>query len=172
MLNKKGFTLIELITTIGILALISLIAIPSVINLTNKNKKNVYIKDAKRFISLVEYESRNNKNIRDSLSIHCQTEERYTYGGVILDQIDHSDIITSPEEKEYSGFVVKIDDNVEQTKEEKGEYYVCLTDGDKTVIGSLTQLNGDESNNFVYSNANCDIERKDNMINKKFCNLN
>ena len=64
MLNKKGFTLVELLATIGILALISLIAIPSVINLTNKNKKGMYIKDAKRFISLVEYESRKRKNIR------------------------------------------------------------------------------------------------------------
>lgn len=172
MLNKKGFTLVELLATIGILALISLIAIPSVINLTNKNKQNVYIKDAKRFISLVEYESRKSENIKNSLSIHCQTEERYTYGGVILDQIDHSDIITSPQEKKYSGFVVKIDDNVEIEQQEKGEYYVCLTDGETTVIGSLTQLNSDESNNYVYKNTNCDIERIDNMINKKFCNLN
>lgn len=170
MLNKKGFTLVELLATIGILALISLIAIPSVINLTNKNKKGMYIKDAKRFISLVEYESRKRKNIRESLSIKCQEVDHYTYGGVFLDEIDHSDIITSPEGKEYYGFVVKIGDIVGH-EEDKGEYYVCLTDGVKTVIGSLTQLNGDESNNYVYNDANCDIGRTDNKINQKFCNL-
>ena len=168
MLNKKGFTLVELLATIGILALISLIAIPSVINLTNKNKKGMYVKDAKRFISLVEYESRKRKNIRESLSIKCQEVDHYTYGGVFLDEIDHSDIITSPEGKEYFGFVVKIGDIVGH-KDEKGEYYVCLTDGVKTVIGSLTQLNGDESNNYVYNDANCDIGRTDNKINEKFC---
>jgi len=57
-MNKKGFTLVELLGVIVILGIIMLVAIPNIASLTQKNKKNTYIVDAKKMVSLVQYELR------------------------------------------------------------------------------------------------------------------
>ncbi len=66
MKNKKGFTLIEILCVIAILAVITTIASSSIINLTNKSKENLYctklelIKSAaKSYGSSYEYELNN-----------------------------------------------------------------------------------------------------------------
>ena len=57
-MNRKGFTLIELMGVIVILSIIMLIAIPNVTSTLEKTKKDAYIADAKKFVSLVQYELR------------------------------------------------------------------------------------------------------------------
>ena len=57
-MNSKGFTLIELMGVIVILSIIMLIAIPNVTSTLEKTKKDSYIADAKKFVSLVQYEVR------------------------------------------------------------------------------------------------------------------
>ncbi len=54
MKNEKGFTLIELIAVVVILAVIMLIAVPNVVSTINKNKKESFIEDAKKFKAAVE----------------------------------------------------------------------------------------------------------------------
>ena len=54
-MNKKGFTLVELLAVIAIMALIAGVAIPNVVNMLDKGKKEDYIKDAKAIISKVKY---------------------------------------------------------------------------------------------------------------------
>lgn len=54
MKNEKGFTLIELIAVVVILAVIMLIAVPNVVSTINKNKKETFIEDAKKFKAAVE----------------------------------------------------------------------------------------------------------------------
>jgi len=54
MKNEKGFTLIELIAVVVILAVIMLIAVPNVVTTINKNKKETFIEDAKKFKAAVE----------------------------------------------------------------------------------------------------------------------
>ena len=46
-MNKKGFTLVELLGVLIILSIIMLIAVPNVISILDKNKKNFFIADAK-----------------------------------------------------------------------------------------------------------------------------
>ena len=41
-MNKKGFTLVELIAVVALVALIALIALPNVLNLQKKNKDKEY----------------------------------------------------------------------------------------------------------------------------------
>ena len=41
-MNKKGFTLVELLTVIAILAIILLIAAPTILNVLEKAKKNIF----------------------------------------------------------------------------------------------------------------------------------
>ena len=62
-MNKKGFTLIELLATIAILALLMLVAVPNVMSTIDKNKQDTYIEDAKRMITLAEYEVRSDTSI-------------------------------------------------------------------------------------------------------------
>ncbi len=61
-MNKKGFTLVELLGVVVILSIIMLIAIPNVTSVLEKNKRDTYIADAKKLISQAKYEI-NNSNI-------------------------------------------------------------------------------------------------------------
>ena len=57
-MNRKGFTLIELLGVIVILSILMLIAIPNISATLERSKRDQYIVDAKKMISLVEYEIR------------------------------------------------------------------------------------------------------------------
>lgn len=69
--NRKGFTLIELLATIAILALIMMLAVPNVMNTIDKNKRNTYVEDAKKMITLAEYQIRSDTSIELPTSGHC-----------------------------------------------------------------------------------------------------
>lgn len=56
--NKKGFTLIELLAVIIILGVIVTIAIPNIVSTLDKNKRDTFIKDAKRAVTSAEYTMR------------------------------------------------------------------------------------------------------------------
>ena len=54
-MKEKGFTLIELLGVIVILSLVMLIAIPNITSTLERSKKEQYLTDATKFVSLVEY---------------------------------------------------------------------------------------------------------------------
>ena len=58
--NEKGFTLVELLATMAILATLMLIAIPNVIGIVQRNKNKTYIEDAKKLETLAAYKVRSN----------------------------------------------------------------------------------------------------------------
>lgn len=62
-MNRKGFTLVELIATIAILGIIMTIAIPNVLSIIEKNKQEDFIESAKLLISEAEYKVRGDSNI-------------------------------------------------------------------------------------------------------------
>lgn len=64
-MNKKGFTLVELLSVIALLAIIMLLAIPNIISIIEKGKKQAFLDDAKKFISLVEYQVNKNNSETD-----------------------------------------------------------------------------------------------------------
>ena len=53
--NNKGFTLIELIAVVTIMAIIALLATPNIISMIDNGKKEQYVSDAKEFISKATY---------------------------------------------------------------------------------------------------------------------
>lgn len=54
-MNKKGFTLIELIAVVVIMSIIAVIATPNVINMMDTGNNKKYISDASNFISKAKY---------------------------------------------------------------------------------------------------------------------
>ena len=50
-MNKKGFTLVELLASLVILALLMGVAVPNVVGTIRKQRKNTYVEDAKRLVS-------------------------------------------------------------------------------------------------------------------------
>ena len=66
-MNKKGFTLVELLATMAILAIISVIAVPNVIKIMSDNKKEKVINDAVSVIALAKYEVAGDSDLRGSL---------------------------------------------------------------------------------------------------------
>ena len=92
-MNKKGFTLIELLITILILAIIMLVAVPNVMSTIDKNKQSTYVEDAKRMITLAEYEFRRNTNIALPTNGNCTV--------ILLRALDLSDFSEGPEGGDY-----------------------------------------------------------------------
>lgn len=63
MMNKKAFTLVELLAVVVILGVIMMIAIPNTVSLIDKNKMTTYIENAKTFVSLVETKIQTDKSL-------------------------------------------------------------------------------------------------------------
>ena len=100
-MKKNGFTLIELLATILILSLLMLVAVPNVMSTIDKNKQDTYIEDAKRMVTLTEYEIRRNTNIELPTSGNCIV--------VKLNALDTSSLEEAPEGGVYdynNSFVV------------------------------------------------------------------
>ena len=62
-MNKKGFTLTELIATIVILGVLMTVAIPNVLSIIERNKALNMVEDAKKLITEVEYEIKRDTTI-------------------------------------------------------------------------------------------------------------
>ncbi len=84
-MNKKGFTLVELLAVIAIIALISLIAIPNIVGLSDGIKKDQMLDDAKKLISLAKYHVNKDYDIRNSGNYTFSLSELNTNGDIKLD---------------------------------------------------------------------------------------
>ena len=65
-MNKKGFTLIELIAVVVIMSIIAIIATPNIINMIDKGKKDQYVSNAKEFLSKATYMYKQDKYRNDT----------------------------------------------------------------------------------------------------------
>lgn len=90
-MNKKGFTLIELIVVVGIIGVILLFALPNITSTLERNKKDEMINDAKDAIEKAKNYLLTHKECSDKL----KDTETFVY--ICLDTIDSSnDIKDSP----------------------------------------------------------------------------
>ena len=115
-MNKKGFTLVELLATMAILGIIMLIAVPNVISIIDNNKRTTYIEDAKRLVALAETKFRSDESMsRPAGSSDCLI--------INLNDLDKSNLSEAPENGTYD-----IDDSYVVIKFESNSYtyYVQL----------------------------------------------
>lgn len=138
-MNKKAFTLIELLATLTILGIIMLVAVPNTVSLFEKNKKDAFISDAKRLVALAEAEIRND----DSIDV--------SYGGFIVfsfSYLDDGSFESDPDNKPYdsaNSFVVVYKRG--NATSYQFDYYVQLI-GSKRGL-DLTLSKGIEPSNVV-----------------------
>lgn len=150
-MNKKGFTLVELLASLAILAIIMLVAIPSTINVLDRSKKQKYIADAKKMITLAEAYIRGHEDIN------------YPTGNQIvvlyLSRLNDGTFDEDPDGNKYS------EDHsfVTITYKQQGtnylyEYNVKLIGtgpkGNRGVrLSNLTELNSDKKYDYVIKNV-------------------
>lgn len=121
-MNKKGFTLVELLGVITILSIIMLIAIPNVTSVLDKNKRENYLADAKKLITQAEYE------IRSSNIVKPETGQIFK---ITLAYLGTSDVSKDPDGNKYdttNSYVVVV------RKNGYLEYYVNLVSTEKKGI--------------------------------------
>ena len=79
-INKKGFTLVEIIVVLVILAILAAIAVPSVMNYVNEAKKEKYIAEARSIYTVIQVEEarlENEIDYTDKGDSHNNMEDMY-----------------------------------------------------------------------------------------------
>ena len=101
-MNKKGFTLVELIAVVVIIGIISLLAAPNIVNLMDSSKKSEFVSDAKEFISRAKYMEKLEKyNLgNEYFSIQDSDNKPYEKKILLRNIINISDY-SSPYNSEY-----------------------------------------------------------------------
>ena len=103
-MNKKGFTLVELLAAIVILGIIMTIALPNIFRIMSESKADKYIDDAKKLISNADYKMRTNSNyIKKPSGTKCVV--------MTLSYLDGPEFDVAPEggqyDREYSYVIIK-----------------------------------------------------------------
>ena len=98
MSDRKGFTLIELIAVVVIMAIIALLATPNIISLLEKGKKEEFVADAKEFVSKATYMYKSEK-------FNSSGTSSYFYKNISEIKGVNTEDLNGPWGEEYTGGV-------------------------------------------------------------------
>ena len=150
-MKNNGFTLIEFLATILILALIMLIAVPNVMSTIDKNKQDTYVEDAKKMITLAEYKIRSDTTIPLPTSGNCII--------IPLNSLDLSEFSEGPEGGTYD-----LDDSYVLVARNGNAYtyYATIVENYNSSkrgipLVSRNELNKEDARKNVFSNSELTI---------------
>lgn len=139
-LNKKGFTLVELLAVIVVLAIIMIVAVPAVINTMNDAQKGTFKLYAERVLNKAQ------EKYQIDLMLGKTSNTTYGYCYTLKD-MELSDKTT------YAGYaIVDLDPNLKPT------FYVTLSDNNYSI------------KDFTYSKINADTMTLSNPVDKTTIN--
>lgn len=154
-MNKKGFTLIELLAVLVILSIIMGIAIPNIVSILDKNKKENYIADGKKFVALAKTE----------ISTRIYKPNANDLAIVSLACVDNQDIEVDPNGNKYdteNSYVAVYLDGDEY------KYYVYLvsTDDSRKGLGlvDVDDLDGDGRLKLVQGELRPEDYKTSNLV--------
>jgi type IV pilus assembly protein PilA len=137
--KKEGFTLVELLAVIAILAILIVIALPGILKMFNNAKKDIFVTEARSIVRSSEMHYFNNMS---------------DYGGsktYNLNDID--DIPEIKINKNYSGIVtIKSTGKVELCVS-NGDYYLHVLDNQVNFIDSLEEYVPEKLASYILENA-------------------
>ena len=118
-INKKGFTLVELLASLVILGVIMAVAVPNVVGILNRNRASTYIEDAKKLSTTAEYKFRSDNTLQKpttngqciAISLKYLDNSEFNnppYGGKYLEQ--ESFVIMKKENNSYKYYVQLIEE--------------------------------------------------------------
>jgi len=140
-MNRKGFTLIEILAVIIILGVVMTIAVPNVLSMIDRNKKDTVIEHAKMMATQAEY------TIRKDTSIEYPADNNAII--LTLEYLNTNDISESPYNVMYNptrSFVAIVKETINGIAEYK--YYVHLVAcGDDTC--SMATANRNRGINLI-----------------------
>ena len=137
-MNKKGFTLTELLAVIAIIGILSLVAIPNIIGIVDNIRKDNMVSDAKKLISIAQmsvnssYDIKNFKNYgSDTTDYRCvNSTKTCTFKFSYLNR--NKDIKNDPDGGSYNS-----SSYVKYTKDNSGNVSYCIyLQGSKRKIGT------------------------------------
>ena len=118
-MNKKGFTLVELLASLVILSILMTVAVSSVLRVVETNRRAEYVEDAKKFVAQVEYGIK----VKKFPGFKKPTDENGGCVAISLKDIETSDLDKAPSGGHYDlaySFVVLQNNHYEDV------YYVRL----------------------------------------------
>ena len=141
-MNKKGFTLVELLAVITLLSILMAIAVPNVISTINNNKRNTFLTDAGRVIAKAEYLVASSKTARDELK----------KGNDVTYYMDSSGLNEKQEfQTDTDGGVYDASSYVKVSKDETSNTYTyCIC-----IIGSKRKISKSTANTCNVSKNDC-----------------
>ena len=148
-MNRKGFTLVELLGVIVILSIIMLIAVPNITSTLERSRRDGYLTDAIKMITLADSEIRKG-------DLYKPTEGNFIK--ITLGELSTSDIDKDPDGVPYSLTESSV---VIARKNSYLKYYVTLVsdhgkNGETTWWGiklsEKSELDGDDRYNLIDKN--------------------
>lgn len=132
-MNKKGFTLTELLAVIAIIGILSLVAIPNIIGIVDNIRKDNMVSDAKKLISIAKMKvnaSYDIKNFIDTTKCNVTSKKCKFY----FNELNESkEIKKDPDDGAYNEASY-----VEYSNTGSEDNYCIYLEGSKRKIGTST----------------------------------
>ena len=143
-MNKKGFTLTELLAVVAIIGILSLIAIPNIIGTVDNIKKDNMVSDAKKLISLTQMEVNSSYDIKNFMdTTKCNLTGTTKICKFYFNEINkNKDIKNDPDDGSYSN-----ESYVEYQRDASGNISYCIY-----LLGSKRKIEGETTGSCVKEN--------------------